>query len=40
MKYSDYKEFEKANVFGIGDPNEAYAEFFTGSSFLKPLEEK
>lgn len=37
MKYSDYKEFEKANAFGIGDPNEAYAEFFTGSSFLKPL---
>lgn len=31
------KKFEKENVFGIGVPNEAYAKYFVGSSYLKPL---
>lgn len=37
MKYSTYKEFEKANVFGKGDLNEAFSQYFIGNSFLKPL---
>lgn len=32
-----YKEFKKADAFGIGAPNDAYAEYFSGKSFLKPL---
>lgn len=31
------KEFEKENVFGKGNPNEAFAEYFTGNSYLNPL---
>jgi len=34
MKYTDKKEFEKANMFGTGVPNEAYAKYFIGDSFL------
>lgn len=30
-------EFEKVDVFGIGAPNEAYAQYFIGDSFLKPV---
>lgn len=37
MKYSTYKEFEKANVFGKGDLNEAFSQYFIGNSFLNPL---
>ena len=37
MKYLSYKEFEKANMFGLGSLNEAYAQYFTGNSFLNPL---
>ena len=37
MKYLSYKEFEKVNVFGKGDLNEAYAQYFIGNSFLNPL---
>ena len=37
MRYQDKQEFEKVNAFGTGDPNVAYAEFFVGESFLKPL---
>ena len=39
MKYSDKKEFENANKFGLGAPNEAFAKYFVGSSFLNPLTE-
>ena len=39
MKYSDKKEFEKANKFGLGAPNEAFAKYFVGNSFLNPLTE-
>ena len=31
------KDFEAENVFGIGQPNDAYAKFFVGHSFLNPL---
>ncbi len=29
--------FEKANVFGLGAENSAYAKYFTGKSWLNPL---
>ncbi len=31
------KEFEKNNVFGSGQENSAYAQFFIGRSYLNPL---
>lgn len=31
------EEFEKENVFGLGNPNEAYREYFIGKSYLNPL---
>ena len=30
-------EFDKVNVFGKGQPNVAYAQYFSGASFLNPL---
>ena len=30
-------EFNKANIFGKGQPNVAYAQYFSGASFLNPL---
>ena len=37
MKYLDEKQFERVNVFGKGIPNEAYAKYFSGDSFLNFL---
>lgn len=37
MRYSEYTEFEKVNVFGIGFPNDAFAQYFIGKSYLNPL---
>lgn len=37
MKYQNAEQFEKVNVFGQGNPNEAYANYFIGASFLNPL---
>ncbi len=37
MKISNREEFEKVNVFGAGAPNDAFAQYFTGQSFLNPL---
>ncbi len=37
MKYIDKSEFEKVNVFGTGIPNENYAKYFVGDSFLNFL---
>ena len=37
MNYEDKTEFEKANVFRTGSPNDAYAQYFSGQSFLNPL---
>lgn len=31
------EEFDKVNVFGLGSPNEAYAKYFIGNSYLNPL---
>ena len=31
------EEFDKVNVFGIGNPNINFAQYFTGESFLNPL---
>lgn len=33
----DKTEFDKANVFGLGKPNDAFAEYFIGQSYLNPL---
>ena len=30
-------EFDKANVFGLGNPNDAFKQYFSGQSFLNPL---
>lgn len=38
-KYNDRAAFEQADAFGVGAPNDAFAQFFTGHSFLKPLTE-
>lgn len=37
MKYQNQDAFEKANMFGTGTPNTAYAQYFIGNSFLNPL---
>lgn len=31
------EEFQKANIFGMGEPNVNYARYFTGNSYLNPL---
>lgn len=40
MKINNEKEFEQINVFGKGTPNDAYAAYFIGQSFLNPLTER
>ena len=37
MKYTDEKRFAEVNTFGKGQPNDAYARYFIGHSFLNPL---
>ena len=37
MKYADRKAFERANRFGRGEANTAFARYFQGESYLKPL---
>ncbi|MCD8181467.1 MAG: cupin domain-containing protein [Firmicutes bacterium] len=37
MRYQSKEEFEKANVFGTGEANTAFARYFIGNSFLNPL---
>ena len=39
MKYMNQEDFEQMNMFGTGVPNEMYAQYFTGDSFLNPLTE-
>ena len=39
MKYSNKDDFEKANIFGMGNPNDAFAQYFIGNSYLNPLNE-
>lgn len=31
------EEFDKVNVFGLGEANTAYAQYFIGNSYLNPL---
>ena len=31
------EEFNQVNVFGLGQSNDAYAQYFTGHSYLNPL---
>ena len=37
MKYSNKNDFEKVNVFGTGNSNVNFAQYFIGESFLNPL---
>lgn len=37
MKCNNKEGFEQQNVFGTGMPNDAYAQYFVGQSFLNPL---
>ena len=37
MRYEQKEQFEKVNTFGTGTANTAYAQYFTGDSFLNPL---
>ena len=34
---SNKEEFDKENVFGLGIPNDAFAQYFIGQSYLNPL---
>ena len=38
-KIIDRETFEKQDSFGVGAPNEMFAQYFIGNSFLKPLTE-
>ena len=37
MGIMNKEEFDKQNVFGLGQENTAYAQYFIGDSFLNPL---
>ena len=37
MKTMDKEVFAQQDAFGIGAPNDAYAQYFIGQSYLKPL---
>jgi quercetin dioxygenase-like cupin family protein len=37
MKYTTKKEFDKVNMFGMGIPNDMFAKYFIGNSFLNFL---
>lgn len=37
MKTTSREEFEKQNMFGMGNANTAFAQYFIGDSFLNPL---
>ena len=37
MKYELKEAFDKANMFGRGNPNDGFAQYFVGNSFLNPL---
>ena len=37
MKMNNKEEFDKVNVFGLGNENTAYAQYFIGKSYLNPL---
>jgi hypothetical protein len=37
MGIMNKEEFDKQNVFGLGQENTAFAQYFIGDSFLNPL---
>ncbi len=37
MKTINCEEFDRCNLFGKGEPNAAFAQYFTGNSFINPL---
>lgn len=37
MKLKDRQTFDEANMFGRGQPNNAFARYFVGNSYLNPL---
>lgn len=37
MKITDKEEFDRQNVFGLGQENTAFAQYFIGNSYLNPL---
>lgn len=37
MEVNSKEEFDKLNVFGMGQENTAFAQYFTGNSYLNPL---
>ncbi len=37
MKINDGAQFEMQNIFGLGRENSAFAQYFTGRSYLNPL---
>ena len=37
MKLLDKKQFDAINAFGLGNSNDAFAQYFSGASFLNPL---
>lgn len=39
MKIYEEEKFTNENLFGKGQPNDMYAKYFTGNSFLNPLTE-
>lgn len=38
-KIESREEFERQDCFGVGAPNDGYAQYFSGASFLNPLTE-
>ena len=39
MRINDKEQFDRENVFGFGNENTAYAQYFIGDSYLNPLTE-
>lgn len=37
VKIMNKEQFDKENVFGLGKPNEVFAKYFIGNSYLNPL---
>lgn len=37
MKYNKQENFNKVNMFGLGQANEMFAQYFVGESYLNPL---
>lgn len=36
MRINDKAAFDKENIFGLGNANTAYAQYFIGNSYLNP----